>query len=47
MTAIYIAALLLVYKAIVFWMKHQEVSLQEHNRKLRESFRDNDDPSVD
>lgn len=47
MTVIYIAALLLVYKAIVFWMKHQEVSLQEHNRKLRESFREKNDIKSD
>jgi len=37
-----LAILLLIYKAVMFWMRAELNSLKDHNRKLSRSFEEDD-----
>jgi len=41
-TIVSIAILLLLYKAVLFWMRSELNSLKDHNRRLRETFEDDE-----
>ncbi len=45
MTVYYIAALLITYKAIIYWAKRQAAALEDHHDKLRQSFEENEGAS--
>lgn len=48
-TVIYLAILLIAYKALMYWMKLDLRKLRAHNRAIRQSFDDNaqDTPPAD
>ena len=42
-----LAILLIIYKAVMFWMRYELTSLQDHNRELLRSLKEDDQQESD
>lgn len=42
-----LAILLIIYKAVMFWMRYELTSLQDHNKELLRSLKEDDQQESD